>query len=229
MDEIINNDSKNNDIQQPITYPQAKEVHNQHTLENYGDIGTINTVNVNITGDVLPSILAALIQKEAEKKINITATPNICTDYYNLIVQGWDGNFESPFIFDPRRALTEGMTESLKNQFSTLDPNAIRILYTFPTLFATENKEYGHTDEDHEIGFGFIQQIKVLPAGIKIYPDIRIRFPQQRCNENLIDLGFYGDERGNELNRTHWTIKQLDLIAELREMGLSDKLSEIGL
>ena len=140
-----------------------------------------------------------------------------------------DGDFECPFLFNPSRALTEGMNKSLKNQFSTLEPAAIRTLYTFPTLFATENHAYGHTDEDHEIGFGFIKQIKVLPSGIKIYPNILFTFPQQQCNANVTDLGFYGDERGNELNRTHWTIKQLDLIEELREMGLSYKLSEVGL
>ena len=168
-------------------------------------------------------------KKESERKINTVSNIEICTDYYNLVVQGRDGDYESPFIFDPSRALTEGMKDSLKNQFSTLEPAAIRTLYTFPTLFATENLEYGHTDEEHKIAFGFIKQIKILSGGIKIYPNILFRFPQQLCNENVQDLGFYGDHRGNELNRTHWTIKQLDLIAELREMGLSEKLKEVGL
>ena len=123
------------------------------------------------------------------------------------------------FIFDPKRALTEGMSDELKEEFSTLSDEAIEKIKTFPTLFANENTAYGHTDEEQTLGFGYIRQIKVRQAGIKIYPHILYLIPQQRLNEALMELDLWGDNTFNEFNRTHWSIKKVDLISELQELG----------
>ena len=119
--------------------------------------------------------------------------------------------YTSPFVFDPKRALTEGMDANLKEAFSTLSDNAVEKIKTFPTLFANENTAYGHTDEDQTLAFGYIRQIKVRKAGIKIYPHFLYLIPQQRLNEALMDLDLWGDNTFNEFNRTHWSIMS-DLI-----------------
>lgn len=140
--------------------------------------------------------------------------------YYNIIVSfGLEFSQDTPFIFDPKRALTEGMSDELKEEFSTLSDEAIEKIKTFPTLFANENTAYGHTDEEQTLGFGYIRQIKVRQAGIKIYPHILYLIPQQRLNEALMELDLWGDNAFNEFNRTHWSIKKVDLISELQELG----------
>ena len=140
--------------------------------------------------------------------------------YYNIIVSfGLEFSQDTPFIFDPKRALTEGMSAELKEEFSTLSDEAIEKIKTFPTLFANENTAYGHTDEEQTLGFGYIRQIKVRQAGIKIYPHILYLIPQQRLNEALMELDLWGDNAFNEFNRTHWSIKKVDLISELQELG----------
>ena len=111
------------------------------------------------------------------------------------------------------------MDDNLKEEFSTLSDEAVEKIKTFPTLFANENTSYGHTDEDQTLGFGYIRQIKVRKAGIKIYPHILYLLPQQRLNEALMELDLWGDNAFNEFNRTHWSIKKVDLISELQELG----------
>lgn len=79
---------------------------------------------------------------------------------------------------DSKRTLTECMDNALKAEFSTLSDETIEKIKTFPTLFANENSAYGHTDESQTLGFGYIRQIKVRRAGIKIYPHILYLLPQ---------------------------------------------------
>ena len=111
------------------------------------------------------------------------------------------------------------MDDNLREEFSTLSDEAVEKIKTFPTLFANENTAYGHTDEDQTLAFGYIRQIKVRKAGIKIYPHFLYLIPQQRLNEALMDLDLWGDNAFNEFNRTHWSIKKVDLISELQELG----------
>lgn len=54
-----------------------------------------------------------------------------------------------------------------------------------------------------------------------IYPDIRCYLPQQRLNEALFELDISGTDSFNEFNRMHWSIKKIDLIAELQELGFN--------
>lgn len=56
----------------------------------------------------------------------------------------------------------------------------------------------------------------------------KIDIPQQRLNECLEELGLVGDNRFNELNRTHWSIKRCDLIQELLEAGVQIPVFNMG-
>lgn len=152
-----------------------------------------------------------------------TAIPvNADTTHYNLFVfNDIDTQTWAPFIFPADRALTEHMGDGVDAEFATLDETAIDRIKRFPSLFANENVHYGRASEDQLIGLGFIKQIKVRHEGVKIYPDIRYLIPQQRLNEALFELDLRGDNSFNEFNRTHWCIKKIDLIAELRELGFN--------
>lgn len=140
--------------------------------------------------------------------------------HYNLFVTyGADFSQSTPFIVEASRALTEYMDDDLKLKYATLSQGIIDEIKSFPCLFANENKEYGHTDEEQTLGYGFIRQIKIRRDGIKIYPQILCLLPQQRLNESLFDLDIRGSSSFNEFNRMHWCIKKVDLISELQELG----------
>lgn len=140
--------------------------------------------------------------------------------YYNLFVGGeLDIEHSSPFKIDTDRAL-EHTSDELRVKFSALsDANTVRELRTMPCIFANENNHYGYADEDQVVGFGYIRQIKPRRKQIQIFPKVIYRLPQQRLNEALFELDLYGSSSFNEFNRSHWSIKQIDLIAELVEMG----------
>ena len=140
--------------------------------------------------------------------------------YYNLFVGGeLDIEHSSPFKIDTDRAL-EHTSDELRVKFSALsDANTVCELQTLPCIFANENNHYGYADEDQVVGFGYIRQIKPRRKQIQIFPKVIYRLPQQRLNEALFELDLYGSSSFNEFNRSHWSIKQIDLIAKLVEMG----------
>lgn len=180
--------------------------------------GNIENVNVNIQNvSVVPQLLTPK-PKEQQQMLQIDRT------YYNLIVVDgvdWQKPNEATFIMSADRVLTEYMDTQLKAEFSTLSDIAISRIMSFPTIFANENYTFGHTDEAQILALGYIKQMKVRREGVMIYPDIRYYLPQQRLNEALFQLDIRGNNSFNEFNRNHWSIKKIDLIAELRELGFS--------
>lgn len=144
------------------------------------------------------------------------AFPNC--DYYSLIVSNdLDIPNLQPFTIDTSRSLTEYMEDAVKAMFSTLTDEIQKQVLTFPSVFANENiSGYDHTDEDQLLELGYIRQIKIRRDKIKIYSQVLCLLPQQRFNEACFDLGI---QSGYELHRAHWSIKKVDLIAELRELG----------
>lgn len=173
---------------------------------------SVNKLYVQVQTNISPKILQP-------SKI---APVNVDTTHYNLFVTyGVDFTQNTAFILELGRSLTEYMDDALKKEFSELSDAAVARIKTFPSIFANENTSYGHTDEEQLLGFGFIRQIKVRHDGVKIYPDVHFLLPQQRLNEALFELGIYGSESFNEFNRTHWSIKKIDLVSELRELGFS--------
>ena len=119
------------------------------------------------------------------------------------------------------RVLSEYMENSIKAEFSTLSDEATARIRLFPSIFANENNAFGHTDENQILAFGFVKQLKVRRNGVMIYPDIRCYLPQQRLNEALFELDISGTDSFNEFNRMHWSIKKIDLIDELQELGFN--------
>lgn len=168
--------------------------------------------NMNVTVQIAPQVLP---QNKQSRTITFDQT------HYNLFVT-FDLDFVrgiESFTMDADRSLTEYMSDELKKEFSTLSDEAVDRIKRFPCIFANENTAYGHTDEDQMLGFGYIRQIKVRRDKIRIYPAIMYLLPQQSLNEALFELDIIGTDSFNEFNRTHWCIKKVDLIEELRELG----------
>ena len=126
---------------------------------------------------------------------------------YNMIMFGnpeiWSGN--EGFVDLPRNRFLEHTDDHLKNQFQSLDQNAINKLKTFPTLFAVE-----HEEADTRIGK--ITDIEVKQRNLRVhykfseehYPLTKgvLQKNWQTLNINKPNLEFY---------RTHWAIKECDI------------------
>jgi hypothetical protein len=151
------------------------------------------------------------------------AATKISTEYYNLFVVGEEPFRENFFLISKDRALTtsEGVAAGISEQFASLTPEAQATIKTFPSIFASENHKYGSTDEAHLAHFGVVTDIRIQENGIKIYFQRFCTIPQQRLNEIMFNLAIKGSASFNELNRTHWAIKRLNLIEELRAANMS--------
>lgn len=97
---------------------------------------------------------------------------------------------------------------------------AIEDLKRYPAIFADENHSYGKTDDAQDAYFGFVKDVKIQDNGIKIYYTIITAIPQQILNEHCFELGIGGARSFNELNRTHWALKQINLIEALQKAGV---------
>lgn len=142
-------------------------------------------------------------------------------DCYNLFVIGDEDYQGGHFIVPKDRALTESMSDEAKEQFSSLNADSIAQIKAFPSLFASENHHYGKTDASHMAYFGLITDLKIQDNGIKVYFNMFSAIPQQKLNEIAFKLALGKAASFNELNRTHWAIKRVNLIEELRAEGIS--------
>ena len=192
----------------PIVTDPHTVIHNSGddlTLINNNQGGTINFVFAPTNGALY------------------NAATKISSEYYNLFVVGDESFNEGFFLIDKERALTvsEGVAADISEQFASLSPEAQALIKTFPSIFASENHQYGHTDEAQLAVFGVVTDIRIQENGIKIYYQRFCNIPQQRLNEIMLRLAIRGSSSFNELNRTHWTIKRINLIKELRAAGIS--------
>jgi hypothetical protein len=142
-------------------------------------------------------------------------------DYYNLFVIGNETFSDGHFIVPKERALTESITIENKAIFSCLTEDAIAQIKTFPSLFASKNHQYGKTDGDHNAIFGLVTDVRIQDNGVKIRFHQLWPVPQQKLNEATHRIALDSAASFNELNRTHWTIKQVNLLEELKAAGIS--------
>ena len=150
-------------------------------------------------------------------------------EYYDFFVIGGE-EFEKPYFKVPRdRALTHLMSKETMDRFAEMTQENKEEIKTMPSLFMAENRNYGKADDDQMVIYGFVSDLKIYDNDVKVYYcGYKIDIPQQRLNECLEELGLVGDNRFNELNRTHWSIKRCDLIQELLEAGVQIPVFNMG-
>lgn len=176
-------------------------------VDNYNDESVTNVVMINNQQTGQPARQNALNK-----------------EYYSLIVSGGEifTAFANGYVMvDKRRALTEEVSPDIKDAVNTLHARAIEFVKTLPTIFADENTVYGKSDDTQMAFFGMVTDVRVQDNGIKVFYQLLNPLPQKRLNEIIDKLAIRGTSNFNELDRTHWTIKRIDLVAELREAGIT--------
>lgn len=190
-------------------------------IENHSSVAKQTVISIqNMTGNISSPFFVMPPQISTNGGMNGTSFA-LNTDYYNLFVIGTETFSDGHFIVPKDRALTESMTDENKAQFSSLTDEAIERIKTFPSLFASENRWYGKTDDDQNAIFGLVSDVRVQDNGIKVHFRPLWPIQQQRLNEIAFQLAIQGSPSFNELCRTHWAIKKLNLIEELKAAGIS--------
>lgn len=198
----------------------SKNLHAETRPAVFSQTGDKNTqiAHANSVNQVYNIIVPGMAYP-AGRTINTSVSLNL--DCYNLFVIGEEDFQGEHFIVPKERALTESMSDEAKEQFSALSADAISQIRTFPSLFASENHQYGRTDDTHMAYFGLVTNVKIQDNGIKIYFYKLSVIPQQILNEIAFKLALGRAASFNELNRTHWAIKKVNVIEELRAAGIS--------
>jgi hypothetical protein len=133
---------------------------------------------------------------------------------YNLIISGNDEAWESsPYSLEVAR-LGEYTAEALRTRYQKLTSAAITELQSFPTLFAYEHMV------KKAARFGQVTRIS-QPSGrslrfhFKLYDQVP-PIPYERVKDLTweLDIGEW------EINRTHWAVKDVDLLDVLRRASL---------
>jgi hypothetical protein len=134
------------------------------------------------------------------------------TRLFNLLMTWEDGGFDMLAFELERGRFGEYTAEKLMKRFGPLKPAAIKQLKSFPTLFVYENligdARVGYLTEIRErnrhvlVEFQFDKQVAPFP-GEKLKPLLM-----------RLDMG------GSELYRTHWAIKDEDLLKVLTSARL---------
>jgi hypothetical protein len=148
----------------------------------------------------------------------------LCREYYNLFVMGGEtfkAFSDGYFLVPKERALTESISSDIGKAVNTLHAEAVEFIKTLPTIFASENTRYACSDDTQLAFFGMVTNVRVQDNGIKIYYQTLNAILQKRLNELMRELAIEGRPTFNELDRTHWTIKRVNLVEELRDAGIT--------
>jgi hypothetical protein len=135
---------------------------------------------------------------------------------YHLFVTAESGAWDSTtYKFELSRVIKEYTSDDLCKRYSTFDENTINELLTFPALFAYERSN------KTEAKLGFINRIKVEREEIVIeysfFPNMPTIRPDFLDNPNS-KLGI--ETKRCEMYRTHWSVKNIDLLQGLFETGI---------
>jgi hypothetical protein len=146
--------------------------------------------------------------------LSLTEAPQV-GPIYNLLVSGsedaWTGE---PFQLELARCVREYTSPLLTQRFGSLDSTSIAELKRAPCIFAYE------TGLRLPPKFGYIKNVIQRRGEVRVEYDLRHIDPFLTYAD-LDRLKFELDISKNELYRTHWAIKEIDLAKELHAMGIN--------
>ena len=140
---------------------------------------------------------------------------SVNTEYYNLIV-GYDPFDKDHFLIDRSRALTEGMADEVKAKFCGWSEDQIAEIKKLPAIITDERNRNAVSEQQGVLAF--IKSIRFQQNGIMVYFQRYFPVPMQVLQDRNFDLGMYSEW---ELNRTHWAIKNIDLMEVLQDAGVA--------
>lgn len=135
---------------------------------------------------------------------------------FNLLVtadeNGWDGQ---PTTFPLSRSVREYTDAAITERFGSLDNASAVELMKLPTIFAFEQ------EVEKAPKFGRITDISKRSNRFEVRVDYElINLPKFLTNKELWSMGAELDLGSWESSRTHWAVKDVDLVRELNPRGI---------
>jgi hypothetical protein len=134
---------------------------------------------------------------------------------YNLLVTSAKDAWESPFYEYDRSRFLEYTTEKIVSAYKGLSEKQIESIKSLPCLFAYE----GYLGK---VKIGKIASIKERGRGILIEYEF-FPFLDSIDAGRVEDISLLLDIREWEMNRTHWAIKEENLIDRLKAAGIIER------
>lgn len=130
--------------------------------------------------------------------------------YYNLFVvekQPFTGTLAIP----KKLALTESISPEVWEVFGKFGDKEREAICRLPSIFATRNRNGRSTNDDHKAMYGFIKSMSIQGDLLVIKHSMNREIVQQELNkiEDALQLEYAPDS--NELDKVHWTIKEVNL------------------
>ncbi|MFA4880375.1 MAG: hypothetical protein WC650_02020 [Candidatus Doudnabacteria bacterium] len=133
---------------------------------------------------------------------------------YNLIVSGSDESWNGdPFILETARCVREYTDQDITEKYSKFTQSNINEITRFPCIFAYEDRCRKNPK------FGLIKEIAKRQKKVKIVYEI-IDLEIFLTYSDISDIQFELDISDWEMNRTHWAIKNVNLVKELIVKGI---------
>ena len=170
------------------------------------------------------SITNVIVAGQQTGGIHASASGALNREYYNLFVMGGEtfSAFSNGHFLVPKdRALTECVSPDIMTAVSSFAADTIEFIKTLPTIFMSENESYARFDDTQQAYFGIVNDVRVLMNGIKICYQALNAIPQRRLVDLMRELDILGRPSFSELSRTHWAIKHVNLVEELRDAGIT--------
>lgn len=174
-------------------------VYYEQSGDNAVQIGNVGNLTLKVDIDTARTLLPQLPQ-----------TFNLRTDFYHLfVVKGFKPELHC-LSMEPERALMEDMSPNAPQHVRCLDTRAIDDLKEYPALFMDEN---AHPDRPNRDQFAYLGRVTDVVVGrqIQIFYELSEAVQQLQIHELSEQLGIIRVERGGELRRTHWALKEADL------------------
>jgi hypothetical protein len=180
-----------------------------------------NSANHEKTQEMLTELL-----NRSDKTVKMTAPPLLGglpfdREFYNLFVIGGEKFESGSFTVSKERALVACIEQDVKIRFFNLrDDSVVERILSLPSLFMSENVDYMRSQPGQKALLGRVTDLEIGTNAIKISYEASARILQQRVTDISHSLGMLGNPGSSELNDTHWTIKQIDLVKVLTDTGL---------
>ena len=174
--------------------------------------GTINAPEINIYFD-------------SKTPKNFVMPAEISRTYHNLFVIGTEEYEKNYFFIEPDRAVSkyERTAPEIVEQFGRLDAESIAQIKTFPSIFAAESRFINYTIDPTQTAYlGFVEDVKVQQNElIKVHFGKSKKIFQSVLYNLKSELEIFGRPHCSEFERTHWAIKNINLIEVLEDVGIN--------
>ena len=170
--------------------------------------------------------IAVFVSDERDEEDHDIGSLDFEAEFFNLFVIDSDKlNKSGSFTIPKNESLSECMAQDLGDDVFRLTDSGKIFLKTLPCLFVARNIRRNGEWERQKARVGAVTKIDDSPANeIKIAYQTFTPVPQVLLNESRERLSIEGRPRYNELDHQHWTVKKVNLLSALKELGVSFKI-----